>query len=69
MGSPRHAENRRRRIRKDPEPACVQAPFREGGGTRRGEKGDLTSCRGTVESAWQKPPVRRKEEEPGCPQG
>ena len=34
-----------------------------------GWHGELTSCRGTVLSAWQKPPVRRKkEEELGCPQ-
>ena len=25
-----------------------------GGGTRKGEKGELTSCRGTAQSAWQK---------------
>ena len=33
----------------------------------QGKKGELTSCRGTVQSAWQKPPVRRKEEELSCP--
>ena len=27
-------------------------PFNDGGGTRRGRKGGLTSCRGTVLSAW-----------------
>ena len=26
----------------------------------QGGKDELTSCRGTVQSAWQKPPVRRK---------
>ena len=31
-----------------------------GGGTSRREQGELTSCRGTVQSAWQKTPVRRK---------
>ena len=35
----------------------------------QGGKCELTSCRGTVQSAWQKPLVRRKEEEPDCPQG
>ena len=33
------------------------------------EKGEITSCRGIFQSAWQKLSVRRKEEEPGCPQG
>ena len=37
------------------------------GGTRRGEKDELTSCRGTVQSAWQKPPVRRKGGRAGLP--
>ena len=27
MGSPRHVDNRRRRTREGPEPACVRAPF------------------------------------------
>ena len=36
------------------------------GGTRR-EKDELTSCRGTVQSAWQKPPVRRKGGRAGLP--
>ena len=54
---PRHAINRRERTRHGPAPACVQTPLGFG----------VTSCRGTVQSAWQKPPVRRKEEELGCP--
>ena len=33
----------------------------------QGEKDDLTSCRGTVQSAWQKPPVRRKGGRAGLP--
>ena len=33
----------------------------------QGEKGELTSCRGTVWSAWQKPPVRRKGGRAGLP--
>ena len=42
------------------------------GGTRRWKgrrKDELTFCRGTVQSAWQKPPVRRKGGRAGCPQG
>ena len=35
MGSPRQVDNRRRRTRKGPEPACVQTLF-HWGGTRRG---------------------------------
>ena len=58
MGSPRHAKNRRRRARQRPEPACVQTPLIAGWHTQ-GEKGELTSCRGTVQSAWQRPPVSR----------
>ena len=65
-GSPWHATNRRRRTRKGPEPACVQTlMFR--GGTRRGEKDELTSCRGTVQSAWQYLQWVAKEGELGCP--
>ena len=48
---------------------CVCASTLRGCGTRRGEKGKLTSCRGTDKSAWQVPPVRRKVRRPGCPQG
>ena len=33
----------------------------------QGEKDELTSCRGTVQSAWQKPPVRRKGGRAGLP--
>ena len=57
MLPPRHAINRERRTRHGPELACVQTSLGFG----------VTSCRGTVQSVWQKPPVRRKEEEPGCP--
>ena len=60
MGSPRHANYRRRRARKGPELACVRAPLERGGGTCRGEKDEVTSCPGSFQSAWQKPPVRRK---------
>ena len=35
MGSPRHANNRRRRTCEGPEPACVLSLFCAGGGTRR----------------------------------
>ena len=52
LGSLKHAVNRRRRTREGPEPG-VQTPFSSRGGTRRGEKGELTSCRDTVQSAWQ----------------
>ena len=34
-----------------------------------GEKGDLTSCRGTVSSAWQKSPGRRNEEDRAARKG
>ena len=33
----------------------------------QGGKDELTSCRGTVQSAWQKPPVRRKGGRAGLP--
>ena len=66
MGSPRHVTNRRRRTRKGPEPACVQTPFLRGWHTQ-GVKDELTSCRGTVKSAWQKPPVRREGGRAGLP--
>ena len=33
----------------------------------QGEKDELTSCCGTVQSAWQKPPVRRKGGRAGLP--
>ena len=51
MGSPRHVDNRRRRARKGPEPACVRAPFHLLECHTQGEKDELTSCRGTVQSA------------------
>ena len=59
MGSPRHVHNRRQRTRKGPESECVQTPCRLGW-HMQGEKDELTSCRGTVQSGWQKPPVRRR---------
>ena len=47
---------------------CVCAiTFSCGSGTRRGGNDELTSCRGTVQSAWQKPPVRRKGGRAGLP--
>ena len=51
-GSLRLALDRRRRTRKGPEPACVRSPFRVGWHTQE-EKVELTSCCGTVQSAWQ----------------
>ena len=59
MRSPRHAINRRRWTREGPELACVQTLFQSVWHTQ-GEKDEFTSCRGTVQSAWQKPPVSRK---------
>ena len=47
MGSPRHVDNRRRRTREGPEPACVQTPLHRGWHTQ-GWMDELTSCRGTV---------------------
>ena len=35
----------------------------------QGVKDELTSCRGTILSAWQKPPVRRKGGRAGLPNG
>ena len=52
IGTPRRAANRLRRAREGPELAHA------------GRKGDLTSCRGTVQSAWQVLPVRREEGRP-----
>ena len=50
MGSPRQVRNRRRRTREGPEPAFVQTPH---GWHTQGRKDELTSCRGTAQSAWQ----------------
>ena len=66
MGTPRHVQNRRRRTREGPENACVQTPLVHGWHTQ-GEKDELTSSCGTVQSAWQKPPVRRKGGRAGLP--
>ena len=57
--------NRRRRTREGPEPAC--ASTYQGGWHTQGEKDELTSCRCTVQSAWQKHPVRRKGGRAGLP--
>ena len=76
MGSPRHVDNRQWRTRKGPEPACVQAPFHVGVAHEKGEKDELTSCRGTVQSAekcsprvchlesWMGEPVRSPKNTP-----
>ena len=64
---PRQVKNRRRRTREGPEPACVQTPFHSGMWHMQGEKVELTSCRGTAQSAWQKPPERRKGGRAGLP--
>ena len=65
--SPRHVRNRRRRTRKGPEPACVRARLL-GGWHTQGVKGELTSCRGTVQSAWSGT-SSETEGRPGCPHG
>ena len=46
-GVPRHVDNRRRRTHEGPEPACVQTPYHREWHMQE-EKGELTSCRGTV---------------------
>ena len=63
-GSPRQVFNRRRRTREGL--ACVQTPKRRWW-HMQGRKDELTSCRGTVQSAWQKPPVRCKGGRAGLP--
>ena len=60
MGSPTHICNKRRRTREGPEPAFVCKHCSCPGWHTQGRKGELTSCRGTVWSKCQKPPVRRK---------
>ena len=68
-GPQRRATNRWRRTRKGPELACVQSLFFSlfSGWHTQGGKDELTSCRGTVQSAWQKPPVSRKGGRAGLP--
>ena len=46
---------------------CVCANTFGGGWHMQVCKDELTSCRGTVQSAWQKPPVRRKGGRAGLP--
>ena len=48
---------------------CVCANTFSIGWHTQGWRAEKRPCRGTVLSAWLKPPDRRKEEEPGCPQG
>ena len=62
-----HVSNRRRQTREGPELVCVCANTLCPGWHMQVEKGELTSCRGTVQSAWQKPPVRRKGGRTGSP--
>ena len=52
MVSPRHVHGRRRRTREGPEPECVRSPCGRGVAHAGKGKGELTSCRGTVHSAW-----------------
>ena len=67
MGSPRQANNRRRRTRKGPEPACVQTPLSTSGWHMQGGKDELTSCRGYRLVGVAIPPVRRKGGRAGLP--
>ena len=53
VDSPRHVQDRRRRAREGPELACVQETPLVHGWHTQGRKDELTSCRGTVQSAWQ----------------
>ena len=46
---------------------CVCANTYSAGWHTQGEKDELTSFRGTVQSAWQKPPVSRKGGRAGLP--
>ena len=66
MGSPRRASNRRRRTHEGPR-TCVCANTLSVGWHTQGGKGELTSCRGTVLSAWQKPPVSHQGGRAGLP--
>ena len=69
MGSPRHVDNRRRRTREGPAPACVRAPFHLWGGTRR--EGRMNQHPAMVPSSRRGKNLQwdAKEEELGCPQG
>ena len=56
------------RTREGPELACVCIPVWHS----QGEKGELSSCRGTVQSAWCSTSSKKaltREGRPGCPQG
>ena len=67
--SPRHELNRRRRTREGPERACVQTALVHEW-HMQGEKGELTSCRGTVQFAWQRTSSwTQRRKSAGCPQG
>ena len=66
MGSPRHVRNRRRRLGRVPNMRVCKHPSCPGWHTQ-GVKDELTSCRGAVQSARQKPPVRRQGGRAGLP--
>ena len=66
MGFPRQVVNRWRRTREGPEPARVLPPMLLVW-HMHGRKDELTSCRGTVQSAWQKSPVSREGGRAGLP--
>ena len=68
MGSSRHTLNRRRRT-EGPEPACLRTPSHFWEWHTKGRNGELTSCRGTVPSAWQYLQWVAKEGEPHCRKG
>ena len=66
MESPRHVQNRRRRTREGPEPACVLPPKCVGWHTQ-GVKDELTSCRGYRLVGVAIPPVSREGGRAGLP--
>ena len=68
MGSPRRASNRWRRTRERPKPACVRSPFHRWWWHTQAWRGELTSFRGTVQSAWlSNSSETHKAERLGCP--
>ena len=66
MGSPRQACNRRWGPARVPN-LRVCKHLHSSGWHMQGVKDELTSCRGTVWSAWQKPPVSREGGRAGLP--
>ena len=62
-GVPKAGAQQAAAAREGPEPACVRAPFVPRV-AHAGAKDELTSCRGTVKSAWQYLQWVAKEGEP-----